>query len=87
MLGVNNNDYIVLDSTTGSPKLATVTAQLAADPCLTTLVGHLISSPTAPSTLEWEATAAGTSMSDAVVAFDSPESGEPDPQNDCCARR
>ena len=69
MVGQANNAMVVLDSPTGLPTSATISAQLAQDPAFTAVAGTAFGN-TVTSNLKWLAPATGTSVSGAVLATD-----------------
>ncbi len=69
MVGQANNAMVVLDSPTGLPTSATISAQLALDPAFTAVAGTAFGN-TVTSNLKWLAPATGTSVSGTVVATD-----------------
>ncbi|HLI74924.1 MAG TPA: IPT/TIG domain-containing protein [Acidimicrobiales bacterium] len=84
MIGQNNDALLVLDSPTGAPASATVSAQLATDPYGTT------ASPAAGSSIgssqsanfAWVAANAAASVTGSVTAHDTVETTDPDSPHD-----
>ena len=81
MIGANNNAFVVLDSPTGSPAAATVTAQLATDPFQATIQGTVIGSASTVG-MQWLPAASGP-VTGTILAHDSNLGvPEPDPTHD-----
>jgi hypothetical protein len=76
MIGANNNGFVVLDSPTGTPAAATVTAQLAQDPFQSSIRGPVIGSASSVG-LQWLPVASGP-VTGTILAHDS-NLGVPDP--------